>query len=126
MVDHLNKFQTVINKLLSIGVKVEDEDKVIILLNSLQDDWDHMVVTITNSSIRTPKFDDVVVALLGEKFEEKSSLKPSTSVALSVKGQSSKRGQQGRSQSNSKSKGHNKGRCWNCGKPKHSRKVFRI
>ena len=31
VVDHLNEFNTLINKLLSVGVNTEDEDRVIIL-----------------------------------------------------------------------------------------------
>ena len=66
--DHLNEFNNLINKLLSVGVKVKDEDKVIILRCSLLDTWDHMVVTITNLSSGTLKFCDVVVVLLGEEL----------------------------------------------------------
>ena len=35
--DHLNEFNSLVNKMLSIGVKVEDEDIVIFLLCSRSD-----------------------------------------------------------------------------------------
>ena len=57
---HPNNLNTLIYKLLLIGVKVEDEDKAIILLSSMLDTFDHMVVTITNSSLGSLKFDDAV------------------------------------------------------------------
>ena len=66
VVDHLNKFNTLIIKLLFVGVKVDDKNSVNILLYSLLDTWDHMVVTITISSSRNMKFHDVVSTLLGK------------------------------------------------------------
>ena len=45
-VDHLNEFNTLINKILLVGFNVDGEEKVIISLCSLQDTWDYMVVTI--------------------------------------------------------------------------------
>jgi len=44
--EHLNFFNKVINELLTVDVKINEEDKVLILLSSLLQSYDHIVTTI--------------------------------------------------------------------------------
>ena len=57
--DHLNTFNTLLVQLESIEVKFESEDKVVTLLCSLPESWDHFVTYISLSSSETLEFDDV-------------------------------------------------------------------
>jgi len=44
--EHLNAFNTMVIQLLSVGIKILDEDKCISLLCSLSDSWDKLVIAI--------------------------------------------------------------------------------
>ena len=44
VIDHLNVFNTMVSQLISIDIKMEEEDKYITLFCSLPDSWDNMVV----------------------------------------------------------------------------------
>ena len=46
MLDHLNFFNKVISELLAVDVKIDKEDKVLILLSSLSQSYDHIVITM--------------------------------------------------------------------------------
>ena len=92
---HLNKFNTLINKLVLVGVMMEDKVKTNILLCSLLDIWGsigdyHHQIIIMNSEIWW-----CGSHLLGEELRGKLSLEPSTNESLSMRGRSSERGQQG-------------------------------
>ena len=45
-VEHLNFFNKVISKLLAVDVKIDEEDKVLILISSLLESYDHIIATI--------------------------------------------------------------------------------
>jgi hypothetical protein len=65
--EHLNTFNTVVSQLVSIEIKISDEDKCISLLCSLPDLWDSLVVAI-GSNTTSLKFDEVVSSLLSEEM----------------------------------------------------------
>ena len=50
MTDHLNVFNTLVSKLISVDIKMEGEDKCITLLCSLPDSWDNLVVKIDSTT----------------------------------------------------------------------------
>ena len=64
MTDHLNVFNTLVCQLISIYIKMEEEDKCITLSCSLLDSWDNMAIAIGSSTKYTLKFEDVVASLL--------------------------------------------------------------
>jgi hypothetical protein len=61
--EHLNAFNTVVSQLVSVDIKISDEDKCISLLCSLPDSWDSLVVAIS-SNTTSLKFEEVVSSLL--------------------------------------------------------------
>ena len=64
--EHLNAFNTVISQLLSVDIKITEEEKYISLLCSFPDSWDNLVVAI-GSNNTTLNIDDVVATLLLEE-----------------------------------------------------------
>ena len=46
MLEHLNFFNKVINELLTTDVKIDEEDKALILLSLLPESYDHIVTTM--------------------------------------------------------------------------------
>jgi len=49
VLEHLNLFNKVINKILTVGVKIDEGDKTLILLSLLPQLYDHIVTTILYS-----------------------------------------------------------------------------
>jgi hypothetical protein len=70
MVEHLNAFNTMVSQLVSIEIKISDEDKCISLRCSLPDLWDSLVVAI-DSNTNALRFDEVVSSLLSEEMRRK-------------------------------------------------------
>ena len=85
LVDHLISFNMVIAQLISIGVSIDEEDRCMLLLCSLPDSWDHLVMAIKSMTTKL-KMDEVVATLLSEEMWKKSS--KATKEALSVRGRS--------------------------------------
>lgn len=88
IIDHLNTFNTLLVQLYSIEVKFDSEDKVVNLLCSLPESWDHFFTSISLSSSETLEFDDVFGAMLSEETRKRSNLETSTSEAMMVRGRS--------------------------------------
>ena len=65
--EHLNAFNTMVSQLLSVEIKISDEYKCTILLCSLPDSWDSLVVAI-GSNATALNFDEVVLSLLSEEM----------------------------------------------------------
>eukprot|EP00253_Pinus_taeda_P031967 PITA_31967 len=69
--EHLNAFHTVVSQLLSVDIKILDEDKCISLFCSLPDSWDSLVIAI-GSNATTLQFDEIVSSLLMEAMRRKN------------------------------------------------------
>eukprot|EP00253_Pinus_taeda_P017061 PITA_17061 len=67
----LNAFNTMVSQLLSIDIKILDEDKCISLFCSLPDSWDSLVIAI-GSNATTLKFDEIVSSLLTKEMRQKN------------------------------------------------------
>jgi hypothetical protein len=68
--DHLNEFNMVTNEPSSTGVKFYDEVRALIILSSLPENWNGLVMVVSNSvyGSNTLKFDDVVGVILREEM----------------------------------------------------------
>ena len=71
---HLNPFNTNISQLRSVGVNFEDEIRALLILSSLRDGWDNLVMVVSNSisTTNTLKFDDIVGVHLRKEMRQKS------------------------------------------------------
>ena len=69
--EHLNAFNIVVSQLLSVDIKISDEDKCISLLCSLPDSWDSLVIAI-GSNATALQFDEIVSTLLTEEMRRKN------------------------------------------------------
>ena len=63
MLEHLNCFNKVINELLTVDVKIDEENKAFILLSSLLQSYDHIVTTMLHGK-ETLILEDVMSTLL--------------------------------------------------------------
>ena len=50
MVEHINSFKGIVNKLVAMKMTINDEMQALLLLNSLLDSWETLVVTVSNST----------------------------------------------------------------------------
>ena len=82
--EHLNAFNTVVSQLLSVDIKISDEDKCISLLCSLPNSWDSLVIAI-GSNATALQFDEIVSALLMEEMRRKN-MESQNGDALFVRG----------------------------------------
>jgi hypothetical protein len=71
IIEHLNAFNIVVSQLLSIDIKISNENKCINLLCFLPDLWDSLVVAI-GINTTTLSFNDVVSSLLSEEMRWKN------------------------------------------------------
>jgi hypothetical protein len=68
--DHLNEFNTVTNQLSFVKVDFDDEVRALLILCSLPESWNGLVMVVSNffSGSNTLKFDDVVGVILSEEM----------------------------------------------------------
>jgi hypothetical protein len=73
VVDHLNEFNTVTNQPIYVKVDFDDEVRDILILCSLPERWNNLVMVVSNSVFgsNTFKFDDVVGVILSEEMRWK-------------------------------------------------------
>nr|TKR74783.1 hypothetical protein D5086_0000291950 [Populus alba] len=83
MNEHLNDFNKMIVDLKNLDVEIDDEDKALLLLNSLPDTYEHLVTTLLYGKEKI-KFIDVSNALVNNEYQKKDQIvhKESTSEAL--------------------------------------------
>ena len=68
--DHLNEFNTLTSQLSFVKVNFDDEVRALLILCSLPESWNSLVVAVSNSvpSSNTLKFDNVVGVILSEEM----------------------------------------------------------
>ena len=73
-VDHINEYNTVTDQLNSIGVKFDDGVKDLLILCSLLEIWNALVMVVIKFVFgsSTLNFDDVVSVILSEEMRQKS------------------------------------------------------
>ena len=100
MNDHVNSFNKILADLLNLDEKFEDEDKALLLLNSLPDEYDHLTTTLLHGK-DSITFDAVCSALYRSETRKKDKRdhRDTTAEVLTVRGRShsSKPGRRGKS-----------------------------
>jgi len=126
--DHLNEFNTVTSQLTSVNVNFDDEVRALLILCSLPESWNGLVMAVSNSvsGSNTLKFDDVVSVILSEEMRRKSTGETSgNALTVENRGRQKERGKSSGNRGKSKhDRSKSKGRieCWNCGKKGHMKK----
>jgi hypothetical protein len=129
MPEHLNNLNKILADLQNLDVKIDDEDKAVVLINSLPDTYEHLATTLMYGK-DTLKFDDVSNALTNDEYRRKDKQAHSgTSVALTVRGRSESKKPSGRNRSASRKRGtsssrkfHAKDECAFCRQKGHWKK----
>jgi hypothetical protein len=82
MIEHLNVFQYHINQLSAMKVNFEDEVQALLLLSSMPDSWDTLVVSVHNSAPDGKIMLDMVKnSMLNKEARKKEKGDPSSSNA---------------------------------------------
>lgn len=118
--EHLSAFTSVLSQLQDSGLQsFDDKLKAILLLMTLPDTWETLVVSLSNSSSLT--YDGVRGSILNEEIRRKSSGESGSS-AYNARGRSQKRDAGNRTQNRSKSKTKDKDvTCYQCGRKGHKK-----
>ena len=116
--EHLNEMQSIINQLATMKMVIEDELQALLLLSSLPESWETLVISLSNSApdgILT--MSQVTSSLLNEETRRLAS-ESSTPQALAIerKGRSNFREHGNYSNSRSKSKSRKDMKCHHCQK----------
>ena len=129
--EHLNQVQSIVNQLLAMEVVLDEEMQAMLLLSSLPDSWETLVISVSNS---TPDgkltMTQVTGSLLNEETRRKASgVDQPQALVHETRGRSKSRkpNDQGKSSARSKSRGHSKGsfECYYCGKKGHMKRNCR-
>ncbi|GJQ89640.1 retrovirus-related pol polyprotein from transposon TNT 1-94 [Tanacetum coccineum] len=129
--DHVNEFNSILSRLMSVDIKFNDEVQSLLLPSSLPESWSGTATTVSGSTKSTKlKFDNIHDLILGEDIRRKTYGEYSNSLLSAEdkgRGRKQDRGQkQNRSRSKSKKRGQSKNRqdimCWNCNQKGHFQK----
>eukprot|EP00268_Persea_americana_P044520 TRINITY_DN4499_c1_g1_i1.p1 TRINITY_DN4499_c1_g1~~TRINITY_DN4499_c1_g1_i1.p1 ORF type:complete len:236 (+),score=55.27 TRINITY_DN4499_c1_g1_i1:1231-1938(+) len=130
LMEHMNTFNRMISDLLRLDVKFDEEDRSLLLLNSLSDPYEHFVTTLLYGK-ETLNFEEVTQDIISNADRRKPSKGDTHAEGLLVKegshnhGRSKDRGRSRRNNSRSKSKSKKDSECLHCGKKRHWKKDCR-
>ncbi|VFQ93400.1 unnamed protein product [Cuscuta campestris] len=122
--EHINKLNSILARLLSVGIKFDDEVQALLLLSSLPDSWSGTVTAVTGSVGPDGfTFDQVRDLVLGEDVRRKSSGESSGELLHVGRGRRNSRGSgsKNRQRSQSKTRDSSGVTCWKCKEVGHFR-----
>ncbi|KAM7477388.1 hypothetical protein LguiA_025601 [Lonicera macranthoides] len=128
--DHINTLNTLFSQLTAMGYNIETGERAEILLQSLPDSYDQLIINITNS-LEILSFDDIAAAVLEEESRRKNKEdrvggSQQAEALTMMRGRSTERGPSGsQNQSRSKSRSKKNVKCHHCGKKGHYKKECR-
>ena len=134
MVEHISSFQGIVKKLVAMKMNIDDEMQASLLLSSLHDSWETLVVIVSNS---TPNgiltMESVKDSLLNEEARKKEKGESSSGVLVYKKQKRQEKPKRsGRSQSRNphgfrgRSKSRKYIKCYPYNKVSHMKKECRI
>lgn len=125
--EHINKLNTLFSQLKALDHKIEPNERAELLLQSLPDSYDQLIISLTNNKLTEELiFDDIAAAVLEDESrrnnkEDKTASSHQAEALAVMSGRSGERGPSGshkRGGSNAKSKK----KCYHCGKKGHLKK----
>ena len=70
---HINTLKTLFSQLTTLGYKIEENERVELLLQSLSDSYDQIIINLTNNNpADSLVFDDIAASVLNEESRQKS------------------------------------------------------
>src|SRR3989337_2617649 len=96
LVEHVNAFNQLVTDLARLDVKIEDEDKALLLLVSLPPSYEHLIITLTHEKT-TINNEEVTAVLLGHELMKQKNVAEREStqgLGLTVKGYQLRKGQE--------------------------------
>ncbi|VFQ91176.1 unnamed protein product [Cuscuta campestris] len=115
--EHINKLNSILARLLSVGIKFDDEVQTLLLLSSLPDSWSGTVTAVTGSVGPDGfTFDQIRDFVLGENVRRKSSGESFGELLHVGRGRRNSRGSGSgnRRRSQSKTRDSSGVTCWKC------------
>ena len=85
VLEHLNFFNKVINELLAVDVKIDEEDKALIFLSLLPQSYDHIVTAMLYDK-KTLILEEVMSTLLSNDISKRTNQEEQTGSALVITG----------------------------------------
>ena len=83
--ENLNAFNIITNQLASGKIILHDEIRAILLMCSMPDSWENLIVAVsTSTTAGTMKFDDVSSSLMNEELRHKSIVENQGGEALAL------------------------------------------
>ncbi|VFQ96458.1 unnamed protein product [Cuscuta campestris] len=122
--EHINKLNSILARLLSVGIKFDDEVQALLLLSSLPDTWSETVTAVTSSAEPDGfTFEKIRDLVLGEDVRRRSSGESSKESLNIVRGRGNNRGSgsKNRRRSRSKTRDSSGVTCWKCKEVGHFR-----
>ena len=121
--EHLSSFQDVVNQVLNMNIKIDDELQALLLLSSLPDSWEILVISLSNSAPNGKVTMQMVKdSMLNEERRRKEQGTSTQGEALVTEGRSKTRNSpinSNWSQSRGKSKSRKNVECFYCKRPGH-------
>ncbi|GJR12199.1 retrovirus-related pol polyprotein from transposon TNT 1-94 [Tanacetum coccineum] len=72
--DHVNEFNSILSRLMSVDIRFDDEVQALLLLSSLPESWSGIITAVSGSTRTTKlKFDNIRDLILGEDIRRKTS-----------------------------------------------------
>ena len=122
--EHINSLNSILARLLSVGIKFDDEVQALLLLSSLPDSWSGTVTAVASSvGPNGFTFEKIRDLVLGEDVRRRSSGESSGDMLNVVRDRGNNRGSGSRNRKRSQSKARDGSgvTCWNCKEVGHFR-----
>ncbi|GKD47751.1 gag-pol polyprotein [Tanacetum coccineum] len=130
--EHVNNLNTLFSQLTSLSCKIDSQERVEILLQSLPDSYDQVIINLTSNVLSDYLvFDDIAAAILEEENrrnnkEDKQTSSRQVEALVVTRGRSMEPGSSmSHNHGKSKTGKKNNFKCFKCGKPGHFRKDCR-